>query len=43
MLPFIKAENITVVTDGLEIANILTEMDIQTILVGGFIKPKHAQ
>lgn len=40
MLPFIKAENITVVTNGLEIANILTDMDIQTILVGGFIKPK---
>ncbi|MGO4936976.1 DeoR/GlpR family DNA-binding transcription regulator [Fundicoccus sp. Sow4_H7] len=40
MLPFIEAEDITVVTNGLEIATYLSDLNIETILIGGFIKPK---
>lgn len=39
MLPHIKAKNITVVTNGLEIAQQLLELNVQTILIGGALKP----
>lgn len=38
MLPHIKAKNITVVTNGLEIAQQLLELNVQTILIGGSLK-----
>lgn len=40
MLPFIETESVTVVTNGLEIATYLTDFDIETILIGGYIKPR---
>lgn len=40
MLPFIETESVTVVTNGLEIATYLTDRDIETILIGGYIKPR---
>lgn len=39
MLPYIKAKNITVVTNGLEIAHQLAELKVQSILIGGLLKP----
>ena len=40
MVPFITALDITVVTNGLEIANHLADRNLQTILIGGYLKPK---
>lgn len=40
MLPHIKAKDITIVTNGLEIANQLAGMNFQAILIGGKLKPK---
>ncbi|UUX33305.1 DeoR/GlpR family DNA-binding transcription regulator [Fundicoccus culcitae] len=40
MIPYIQALGITVVTNGLEIASELANRDIQTILLGGQVKPK---
>lgn len=39
MLPHIKAHNITVVTTGVEIARQLADQAIQTIVIGGLLKP----
>lgn len=40
MLPYIEAREITIVTNGLELANYLADMGFQTILIGGYLKPK---
>lgn len=40
MLAYIEASHITVVTNGLEIATYLADKNIETILIGGYIKPK---
>lgn len=40
MIPYIEAENIVVVTNGIMHIEALLEKDIPTYLVGGFIKKK---
>lgn len=40
MVPYMKANNITVVTNGLNHLPSLLEMGIETYLLGGFVKPK---
>ncbi|XJS10583.1 DeoR/GlpR family DNA-binding transcription regulator [Aerococcaceae bacterium WGS1372] len=39
MLPFIETDGVTVVTNGIELATYLTDRNIETILIGGYIKP----
>src|SRR5699024_4282709 len=40
MLPYIEAEHITVVTNGLNHLRALLEKGVDTYLLGGFIKPR---